>query len=191
MDDSKQKLQRMDPIDNVMNKVFIFINFFAIAATGVILLVTVANVLMRALFAQPIKGALELSTDMMVMVSYCSLPIVTMLSRHISVDLLAGRFSANAQAVLKIFNLIVYSVLCVFAGYATFVKGAYEFNLGTCGSSLRIPYWIFYYIIGVMLFISVVCALYNIIHVIVTGEEVNEIRLDEYVRSLRKGEKNP
>ena len=151
-----------------------------------ILVVTTANVIMRAFFSHPIMGALELSTDMMVMVSYCSLPIITLLSDHISVDLIARKFSPVVQKILKFVNLIIYSLLCCYAGYATFLKGAYEKNLGTSGNALRIPYYIFYYIIGIMLLISVLCAIYNMVHIAVTGQEVTMTGIKEYSKRLLK-----
>ncbi len=183
------RLHRMDRADYIVSQIFNFVNIFAVMACAVILLVTVANVVMRAFFDAPINGAFELSTDMMVMVSYCSLPIVTLLSEHIGVDLVAGKLPKPVQSVLKVINLVLYSVLCVYASYATFIKGAYEKQMGTCGSSLYIPYYIFYNIIGVMLLVSVACALYNIVHICVTGSEMQAGMVKEYSKKLKLSKK--
>ncbi len=164
----------MDKADRIMNRVFVFISWFSIVGVGTILVLTIADILNRLIFSQTISGCVEIGELMMVIVTFCALPIVTLVNGHIKVDLVVGRFSHGVQNVFKCINLAFFSVICCLCAYQSVMEGNYVRFLAAKASVTKIPYFPFYYLIALMLVISVLCALYNLVRIVVTGYELGE-----------------
>ena len=86
-------------------------------AAGVVLialmLLTVSDVFLRALFKKPIIGVHEISVSMMICIGFLGLAWVTLRDRHIKVDLLVSRFSPAWQKRINYINYLL--VGCVSA----------------------------------------------------------------------------
>ena len=91
-----------DAINRILvpsSKVLVFIGGLLLS---VMMFLTIVDVIMRYFFDLPIKGAFDLTEYMMVIVFSFGLPYCTINKSHISVDLIFGRFSPNAQTIISI-----------------------------------------------------------------------------------------
>jgi TRAP-type C4-dicarboxylate transport system permease small subunit len=104
---------------------------------GVILflmmLLTLADVLLRKLWSQGILGGLELSEFMMAALVFCSLALAEIEDRHVSVDLIVGRLPAHVQkrltALLQGFSALLMGAIAVSSFlYALTIQTASEIS---------------------------------------------------------------
>jgi TRAP-type C4-dicarboxylate transport system permease small subunit len=161
-------------IDRAVGRVMVIISFLGILASGIILIATIVNVITRSFFNFALNGALEISTDMMIIVAFCALPAVTYFGGHIKVDLVVRKLPNLVQRICKCFNLLLTAGICGLGSWFVFVKAGATKTLGATGSSLHIPYYPFYYVISAMFLICALCAAYNMVSVIVRGDEIDE-----------------
>ena len=167
--------------DKTLGKIVIYISFCGIGASVIILGSTILNIIMRSVFTISLNGTIEIGSDMMIPVAFCALPAVTYFGVHIKVDLLARRMPNSVQSLLRAFNLIVVTVICATTAYYVFEKCLSVKEAGTFGDALHIPFYPFYAIISIMLWLCTFCSVYNLVHLFLVKEEVDEdkaMRLD-------------
>jgi TRAP-type C4-dicarboxylate transport system permease small subunit len=164
--------QSLERADRIIGKITEYISFAGLGAAAVILVATTGNIILRAFFNRSLNGAIEISTDMMVLVAFCALPVVTFYNGHIKVDLVTAKLPAGVQRVLKCFNLLLVCLVCLVSVKYIYGQAFYQKQLGTSGSSLYIPYYPFYFLIAAMMLICALCVLYNLIRVIAVGDEL-------------------
>lgn len=183
--EKKQKAFRMDKIDRVASGLFAVLTWLSVLPVIFILLNTTANVITRAFFSHSIYGSVQLSTVTLSLVVMCAMPVVTMYNTHIKVDLVAEKLPQKAQNVLFCFNFIVCAAIMVITAVYTFQKAGKVMAMGTSTDALSIPYWPIYDLIAVMLVLSAICAIYNLIHFIVSGTTVNPMTFTELKARLK------
>ena len=183
------KAFRMDKVDRVASGLFAILTWLSVLPVIFILLNTTANVISRAFFSHSIYGSVQLSTVTLSLVVMCAMPVVTMYNTHIKVDLVAERLPQKGQNFLCGANFIVCAAIMVVTAIYTFQKAGKVRAMGTSTDALSIPYWPIYDLIAIMLLLSAVCAIYNLIHFIVTGVTVNPMTFSELKARIknRKG----
>jgi len=129
------------------------------ALVAIVFLVT-ADVIMRAVFNQPITGSYELSQLMMVFVAVFAFAYTQVFRRHISIPVLAERFPKRVQAVLESINWLVGSVLFGLVAWQSAIHGITLIEAGLLTLALEIPVGPFYFVIvaGCTLFSLVLLA---------------------------------
>ena len=92
-------------------------------ATGVIVLITTADVVSRYLFNHPIDGVLEFTeVALLIMTVFLALPAVD----HIRIDLLHRKFPADWRSRIDISMNSTVLILLLLAGIATFERGLFS-----------------------------------------------------------------
>jgi TRAP-type C4-dicarboxylate transport system permease small subunit len=165
---------RFDRIDRVIDKSLSALAFVSIAASAAILVATIGNIVMRAAFNIALNGAIEVSTEMMPVVAFCAMPLITFYGAHIKVDLLTRHFPRMVQKALRLVNLLLIAGISLIVSYYVLEKGFQQKELGASGSSLHIPYYPFYYLISAMMLLVALCVLYSSVRLITTGVEPGE-----------------
>lgn len=97
------------------------------------MLLTLADVLLRKLLNQGILGALELSEFMMVALVFCALALAEIEDRHVRVDLIAGGIPARAgklwTALLQGFSALLMGAIAISSFlYALTIQTASEIS---------------------------------------------------------------
>ena len=185
-----EKAYRMDKIDNVVRVIFAAFTVFAVAATVYILANTFVNVISRVVFSHSINGSVQTSQIVLSLVAMCSIPVVTMYNSHIKVDLVYDKMPAKVQDVMTCFNLIVCSAIMIFMGYYTFVKAGKAMSMGLRMDVPPFPHWPIYDLIAIMFVISAICALYNFVHFLVTGNLITGVTFEEVKERLKAKKEN-
>jgi TRAP-type C4-dicarboxylate transport system permease small subunit len=102
------------------------------------------------------------------------------------VDIVTEKMPPRAGNFFKAFNLAIVTLICLITAWFTIGKAIQEITVGSSGSSLRIPYYPFYFVVSAMFFLTAFCVAYNLVHLIVTGEEI-EAELFEREDTLQIG----
>jgi TRAP-type transport system small permease protein len=102
-------------------------------------LVTVADALLRKLFARPIQGTFEATELLLAAIIFFAMPYTGILDGHVSVDLLTGRLSRRSQhMVLGVNALISAALLGVIAWRMGLLATEYAHTARTT-ITMRIP----------------------------------------------------
>ena len=100
------------------------LNFISAATLTVIMLLTVADVLMRAM-GRPILGTYEVISILLAVVIGFSIPKVSLDRGHVCMEFLLERLSRKGRAIMLTFTRVLCIVLFLLIGYnRSFVKYA-------------------------------------------------------------------
>lgn len=180
-----EKAYRMDKVDYVVRVIFTALTVLAVVATVYIMLNTFVNIISRVVFSKAINGSVQTSQIVLSLVAMCSIPVVTMYNTHIKVDLVADKLPRGGQNVLTVINLVLCSAMMVFMGYFTFIKAGKAMKMGLSMDVPAFPHWPIYDLIAVMLIVSAICALYNLVHFIISGNVISAMTFDEVKERIR------
>lgn len=118
-----------------------------LVAMGVLILMmllTVADVFLRATLNKPIIGTTEITEQMMVAVVFLGLGWCALQGRHIRVDLFVSRYPLGTQRVIDLLmnsvGLIVVAVMC----WRTFLTTLTVQQLGLTCAYIGLPKYPFY-----------------------------------------------
>jgi TRAP-type C4-dicarboxylate transport system permease small subunit len=138
-------LSRLERITEAVLKKIHYAGMFFIL---LMMLLTTAHVTGRYFLSLPIPGLVELSSYMLVSMMFLCVPYTGMKHRHITIDILAGRWSRRLQAII---HLAVYGLCLVTAGVAawqTFIRGFYIMGQNQVSTILSIPNAPFVFVVG-------------------------------------------
>lgn len=156
-------------IGPVIDRATRVMNVLGLTALSLIVLITTADVLLRALFNEAILGVVEITEYAMIIVVYFALGWCTSQNAHARVDLMVGRFSPRAQAIIDCFTTslgIVVVVLISWQGYSEFLDAM---KASLTSSILEIPSYPFYLCLGLGSSIFGLALLKSLIGSIVKG----------------------
>jgi TRAP-type C4-dicarboxylate transport system permease small subunit len=109
-----------------------------VSLSGMIL-VTAINVFGRYILKKPLLGEFDMVELGMAVFGGVAMLIASIQRRHVSVDVLVGRFSRPAQAVLGRAASLVGSVTWGLLAYQAFLNGADSLRNGGRSATLRVP----------------------------------------------------
>lgn len=104
----------------------LFAFFATLVITGLFLLITV-DALGRYLFVRPITDGHQISEALLVVFVYLAIALTQREKRHISIDLLAGKFSTRNKIIVEIYWRIIqlFAVGFILYGSSIHVVGSF------------------------------------------------------------------
>lgn len=111
---------------------------------GMVLFMSV-NVVLRYVFARPVKGVVELEEFMLVMVVFLGLAHTAVRKRHVKVDFLISRLSEAAQAAINSITSLLSLGLCVFIVWRSVLWAQDNWAHKTTSVLLNVPVSLFIY----------------------------------------------
>jgi TRAP-type transport system small permease protein len=145
----------MTKVMNVLSRVAAYI---ASVTIGVMMMLTVADVFMRYVFARPITGSTEMIEFMMVVLILAVIP-AAMAHRHISVDVLTERLTPKGQAFFDAIMLLASCWLVAVMGWRAFRACLFMIKNDVRSPTLDIPIFPFYIVVAaafIFLFIAMI-----------------------------------
>jgi len=103
------------------------------------MMMTVADVIMRYFFRRPIIGSVEISVVLMVCVVFLSIGWCALNDGHISVDIITGKLSKRGRALLDGFDNIVTLVLALIITWRSFMEAVFVKDMEVTSPLLAIP----------------------------------------------------
>jgi TRAP-type C4-dicarboxylate transport system permease small subunit len=138
-------LSRLERITEAVLKKIHYAGMFFIL---LMMLLTTAHVTGRYFLSLPIPGLVELSSYMLVSMIFLCVPYTGMMHRHITIDILAGRWSKRLEAIIQ---LVVYGLcfgIAVIAAWQSFIRGFYIMGQHQVSTILSIPNAPFVFVVG-------------------------------------------
>jgi TRAP-type C4-dicarboxylate transport system permease small subunit len=122
-------------------------NIVAMATLVLMMLLTVADVLMRSIFKLPILDSPQLTQYLMVCVVYFGLAYCAAKGRHVKVDLIVSHLSTRVQAILDSITYLLGLGICIIMTWRTLLETfvAYRYNAAT--TVLEVPAYPFHVIL--------------------------------------------
>lgn len=145
-------LQSLSPVkkcaDNVhkyVSTLCYFLSYFAGLALLAIMVVTVANVILR-IPSSPLKGSVEISSMLFVIVFAFSVGLVTIKNDHVEVDLITRLMPLRVQNILRAIMTILGAGLWILIAWRTLVYGIDQYQIGEYNPvlyNMRVAPWRF------------------------------------------------
>ena len=139
------------------------LNGIGMAVIFLLMLLTVADVILRKVFSKGILGTLELSEFMMLAIVFFSMAAGELYDRNVKVDLFVQRLSSRSRAAIDVliktigFALYFFITAAVF-GYARMMQLSSEVSF-----DLLLPKYPFVYVVAVVLIIFCLVLLLRLI----------------------------
>ena len=130
----------MDAVFNTLKSVSKMLNFIAGIALTFMMLLTVADVLLRA-GGHPIIGTFEIVALLLALVIGFGIPQVSLDRGHVYMDFLLEKFSKRGRKVMNTFTRVLCLFLFVFIGYNLFNVGARFHASGEVSATIKIPFY--------------------------------------------------
>ena len=130
-----------------INRIVRWVNYITVVLVLIMMLLVVADVYMRDAFNSPITGTAEITALIMVSlvlgVAWCAVQ-----GRHLSVDLVANRFSPKVRAVVDSITLLAGLVMSAIVAWRGFIEAAWDLKFNYTASDIVLvptyPFWIIY-----------------------------------------------
>lgn len=112
------------------------------AVTFLMMVLVVANVVMRSFFDVPVDGTLELTQSSLVVLIFLSLALTQYEGGHIHVVLITGRLPAGLQRLMNFIAMALGFAFFAWATYAAFGLAMRSYAIGEQQwGSIRYPLW--------------------------------------------------
>ena len=132
--------------------------YLATGMLGLLMVLTVANVILRDIFNRPIRGTPELSEFMMVIVIFLALAWCAIIRQHVRVELVVTRLPLRVQMVLNSITMFITLGIFVTITWRSFLESMIVYDTT---SLLRLPHAPFYWIMtsGLIVFCLAIAVL--------------------------------
>lgn len=135
------------PLEKVLHRIVRVINGAGTVVLGVMVLLTVADVLLRLFLDRPLRGAFEIVEFLMVMVVFSAIAYTGLLKGHIVIQIFSSRLPERVRAILdSIADLISIGFCCLLVWQG--IAQAQMIRLrNDISGVLSIPVFPFYYVV--------------------------------------------
>ena len=140
------------------------LNFIAGGAVTFMMLLTVADVLLRA-GGHPIIGTFEIVALLLALVIGFGIPQVSLDRGHVYMDFVLEKFSKRGRKVMNTFTRVLCLFLFVFIGYNLFNVGARFHASGEVSATIKIPFYPVVYGVAVCCLLECCVFIFDIVRV--------------------------
>jgi C4-dicarboxylate transporter DctQ subunit len=130
-----------------INQISEIFGVVAVVVLVCMMMLTVCDVCLRYFFNRPIMASMEITEYMMVIVGFLGLAWCALKGMHIKVQLIVGRFSEKAQAIVDTINHVIILGLCVLIASQSLTEGFVAKEMGIASEITDTPHYPFYFII--------------------------------------------
>ena len=140
------------------------LNIIAGIAVTVMMLLTVADVLLRA-GGHPIIGTFEIVALLLALVIGFGIPPVSLDKGHVYMDLLLGKLSKRGKNVMNTFTRVLCLILFAFLGVNLFNVGARFHASGEVSATIKIPFYPVAYGVAVCCLLECCVFIFDIVRI--------------------------
>lgn len=138
----------MERIYGIFLRVVKVLNIIAGTALTWMMLLTVADVFMRA-GGHPILGTYEMVALSLAIVIGFSIPSVSLDRKHVNMEIILDKLSKRNRAIMNTFTRLLCIILFAIIGYNLFLIGGEFHASGEVSSTLKLPFFPVAYGVGV------------------------------------------
>ena len=140
------------------------LNIIAGIAVTVMMLLTVADVLLRA-GGHPIIGTYEIVTLLLALVIGFGIPQVSLDRGHVYMEFLLEKFSKRGKDMMNVFTRILCLILFAFIGYNLFSVGAGFRASGEVTATIQLPFYPVAYGVAVCCLLECCVFIFDIVRI--------------------------
>ena len=147
------------------------LGYMSAVMLGLLMMITVVDVICRYIFNAPLTGATEISELLMVLVVFLSLAWVSVERSHIRVDLLVNMWPRKVQLVVEVVTLLLslsaYLII-------TWQSAQESMDVKETTSLLRVPEAPFHWVMTLglaMLCLAIICHVIDNAAAVIRGEK--------------------
>ncbi len=141
-----------------------FLSYIGAAALTFMMLLTVADVILRA-GGRPILGTYEIVSFSLAIVIGFTIPKVSLDRGHVFMEIVLDKVSKKNKAILNTFTRLLCLVLFAIVGYNLFLIGNELITSGEVSSTLKLPFYPIAYGVGVCCFIECFVFIFDIVRI--------------------------
>ncbi len=149
-------------LDTFFNAIKRLLNIIGGTALTAMMLLTVSDVIMRAL-GHPILGTYEIVSLLLAVVIGFTIPVVSLDRGHVYMEILLDRLPGKGNAVMMTFTRMLCIGLFLIIAYNLFIVGNEFRASGEVSSTLKIPFFPMAYGVGVCCFIQCIVLIFDIV----------------------------
>lgn len=135
--------------DNYANRLIGVLTRLAWVSLFFMMILTVADVVMRKVFNNSILGALESTELAMIVLIYFALAHVETVDGHVKVDLIVDRFGPRVQAAFDVLTQLIGSLMFGLMTLSSLYYAERMRATGQVTQDLWIPLWPFVYVVAI------------------------------------------
>ena len=151
-------------LDKLLANVTKILGYIGSAALSFMMLLTVADVIMRA-FGHPIIGTFEIVGLSLALVVGFTIPKVSYEKGHVFMEVVLDALSEKNKSLLNTLTRIICLILFIMIGYKLFGVGAEFRASGEVSPTIQIPFYPMAYGVGVCCFIQCLVFINDIVNI--------------------------
>ena len=133
-------------------------SLLAALAILAMMLVTVADVVMRYAFNNPVRGAYDFTEAMLVVFVFCGMAVCLLARANIVIDLIDSLVGRRTQSVLRSCGDVLSVAMLAMFAYAAWTPATQAYSNGERKLQLDLPLWILWAVALLGLVVAIVCA---------------------------------
>lgn len=152
--------------ERILKRIVTWAGMASTTLLGLMMMLTVVDVILRYIFDRPIMGSMELTEYLMVCVGTLGLAWCALQGAHIKVELIVSRFPPRLQKVMDSFNYILLIAVSGLIASQTFVRAGTVRELGVASAMLDVPQYPFVLVSSFSYLLLFLTSIMLIIHAI-------------------------
>lgn len=137
----------------IVNSVSHKFSIIGVITLAGLMLMTVSDVFLRALFNAPIMGSLEVTELLMIVIVYPGLAWVAVKRANVKVDLVVGRFSARTQGIFDSVTCFMSLLVAALIAWFNIPQAFYMWERLIATDLLDIVHFPFFFLISFAFFL--------------------------------------
>ncbi|MDH5364696.1 MAG: TRAP transporter small permease [Dehalococcoidia bacterium] len=150
--------------EKIVSRIVRLAGMGSIVLLGIMMMLTVVDVVLRYLFSRPIRGGMELTEYLMVCVGTLGLAWCALQLAHIKVDLVVSKFPQTAQKVIDSLNYLLVIAVSGLIASQTFMRSVVVRQLGVASAMLDVPQYPFVLVVSFSYFLLFLASIMLLIH---------------------------
>ena len=136
----------MKKIEKIVRLIIEACGIIGIIILLAMMMMTVADVILRYFFSRPIIGSMEISVVLMVCVVFLCMGWCALNDGHISVDIITGKLSKRGRLLLNGFDNIVTLLMALLIAWRSFMEALSARDMEVTSPILGIPRYPFIFV---------------------------------------------
>ena len=125
------------------------LNYLAMGVLVSMMLLTVADVILRYFFAKPIVGSVELTEYMLIPIIFLALPWCTIKGGNPKVDIIVGKLPARVRTIFESVTCLLSIGVCFLLCWQSFFEAGNVWEAHRASEFLNIPASPFYFVMAI------------------------------------------
>jgi TRAP-type C4-dicarboxylate transport system permease small subunit len=155
----------MKKVEKTVSRIIRVCGILATLVLAGMMLLTVADVLLRGFFNTVVPGSFELTVVLMVCVTFLGMGWTTLKGEHLKVDIIAGKLPKRGRVVLDIINYLAAAALCLLIMRQGFAQAMLLRKMSIASPTLGIPQYPFVLVVvfgAFLMLLAVIILLWNV-----------------------------